>query len=104
MDKYISTDALTEELKRRDFLPVIVKQAIDAVPAAETCGGWISVKDRLPEIDEDVLMFFGTGIMAVGFRLDDAAWCAYSDGEYYSDCYTHPTHWMPLPEPPKEEV
>lgn len=100
----VSTDALTEELKRRDFLPVIVKQAIDAVPAAETCGGWISVKDRLPEIDEDVLMFFGTGIMAVGFRLDDAAWCAYSDGEYYSDCYTHPTHWMPLPEPPKEEV
>lgn len=35
MDKYISTDALTEELKRRDFLPVIVKQAIDAVPAAD---------------------------------------------------------------------
>lgn len=49
MDKYISTDALIEELKRRDFLPVIVKQAIDAVPAAETCGGWISVVDRLPE-------------------------------------------------------
>lgn len=35
MDKYISTDALIEELKRRDFLPVIVKQAIDAVPAAD---------------------------------------------------------------------
>ena len=35
MDKHISTDALIEELKRRDFLPVIVKQAIDAVPAAD---------------------------------------------------------------------
>lgn len=35
MDKYISTDALIKELKRRDFLPVIVKQAIDAVPAAD---------------------------------------------------------------------
>lgn len=35
MTKYISTDALIEELKRRDFLPVIVKQAIDAVPAAD---------------------------------------------------------------------
>lgn len=35
MDKYISTNALIEELKRHDFLPVIVKQAIDAVPAAD---------------------------------------------------------------------
>ena len=45
MDKYISTDALTEELKRRDFLPVIVKQAIEAVPAADVApvrrGRWI---------------------------------------------------------------
>ena len=31
MKKYISTDALIEEQKRRDFLPVIMKQALDAI-------------------------------------------------------------------------
>lgn len=35
MTKCINADALIEELKRRDFLPVIVKQAIEAVPAAD---------------------------------------------------------------------
>ena len=33
--EYIEREALIEELKRRDFLPVIVKQAIEAVPAAD---------------------------------------------------------------------
>lgn len=35
MNKYIREEALIEELKRRDFLPVIVKHAIEAVPAAD---------------------------------------------------------------------
>ena len=34
-NEYISREALLEELKRRSFLPVIVKQAIEAVPAAD---------------------------------------------------------------------
>ena len=33
--EYIEREALIEELKRRDFLPVIVKHAIEAVPAAD---------------------------------------------------------------------
>ena len=43
--EYIEREALIEELKRRDFLPVIVKQAIEAVPAADVApvvrGEWI---------------------------------------------------------------
>ena len=35
MAEYIERGALIEELKRRDFLPVIVKHAIEAVPAAD---------------------------------------------------------------------
>ena len=35
MAEYIEREALIEELKRRDFLPVIVKHAIEAVPAAD---------------------------------------------------------------------
>ena len=43
--EYIEREALIEELKRRDFLPVIVKHAIEAVPAADVApvryGEWI---------------------------------------------------------------
>lgn len=43
--EYIEREALIEELKRREFLPVIVKHAIEAVPAADVApvryGEWI---------------------------------------------------------------
>ena len=68
---------------------------------------WIPVTERLPSLHEDVLMYFkDDDNMAVGY-LDDVdedrtMWSAYSDGGYYTDCDFEPTHWMPLPEPPKE--
>ena len=41
---------------------------------------------------------------------DPAVWKAHfiydkwwvEGGEYYAQCVINPTHWMPLPEPPKE--
>ena len=43
--EYIEREALIEELKRRDFLPVIVKHAIEAVSAADVApvrhGRWL---------------------------------------------------------------
>ena len=69
---------------------------------------WIPVTERLPSLHDDVLMYFkDDDNMTVGY-LDDvdedrAMWCAYSDGGYYTDCDYEPTHWMPLPEPPKED-
>lgn len=68
---------------------------------------WISVKDRLPGKGNDVLMYFDTGNMAVGFWHDGdecfTFWSAYADYGWYTDCDFEPTHWMPLPEPPKED-
>lgn len=71
---------------------------------------WISVKDRLPEKQADVLLFFGGkyGNMATGFwhgeeKEDCVWWCAYTDDGFYTDCDYKPTHWMPLPQPPKGE-
>jgi hypothetical protein len=68
---------------------------------------WIPVTERLPGLHDDVLMYFeDDGNMAAGY-LDDvdedrSMWSAYSDGGYFTDCDYEPTHWMPLPEPPKE--
>lgn len=58
---------------------------------------WISVKDKLPENKQEVIAF------------DDGCYMptykAYSE-KYKWDCDTyniHPTHWMPLPKPPKKK-
>ena len=70
--------------------------------------GWISLEDRLPEMKADVLMYFAEcKNMAVGFMCDmdedRTMWCSYSDDGWYTDCDYEPSHWMPLPEPPKED-
>ncbi len=67
---------------------------------------WISVYDKLPEIKQDVLMYFDSGNMAVGFWHDGdehiTFWCAYTDDGWFADCDCMPLYWMPLPEPPEE--
>lgn len=62
---------------------------------------WISVKDRLPEHDNDVLVYLNNSC-AVGFySQDNKKW--FRDRCTCSDCYLEldATHWMPLPEEPK---
>lgn len=71
---------------------------------------WISVEDRLPDIDVLVLCF-SVDQMFVGFRSakhDDTgrgwSW-AMQDDVLNADCHRNDvfaevTHWMPLPKPP----
>ena len=60
---------------------------------------WIPVEERLPELSQDVIICDG--------RLGDLiiAWRARNTGNFYNgEQQLHPTHWMPLPPLPGEEV
>lgn len=64
----------------------------------EKKGTWVSVKDRLPEDYQRVLCLFESGTMEVSFRASVKGFC-YEGFKQTGKV----THWMPLPEPPKEE-
>lgn len=62
--------------------------------------GWIKCSERMPEIDGYYLCISNHEIKILPYR----------NGEFYSICFdavlrscnSSVTHWMPLPEPPKE--
>ena len=60
--------------------------------------GWISVKDRLPEECNQYLVCHERNMYL--------AWYSVSGRWYIEEAICEPgyiTHWMPLPEPPKED-
>ena len=73
----------------------------DALEALNTQPKWISVEERLPEYDAKVLVvipkYYGCDIRTARLY-KSGAWLI---GDM-SAVGSTPTHWMPLPEPPKE--
>ena len=76
---------------------------------------WISVKERLPELDEYVLIYWQlkkgkkeedgfydmieiASLDSITHRKDQVS-TEWKDKEYNGK---EPTHWMPLPKPPKQ--
>lgn len=72
---------------------------------------WISVKDSLPEIkDDSVLAYFaengGMDMVHIKDYFGDVTGGIVDGVQTYTKMYLHIgiTHWMPLPEAPKEQA
>jgi hypothetical protein len=124
MSRLIDADALINEAgKLWSEMPdgeELSKELMKAINHAPTIGGWISVKDRLPKdglisklICDDnnnvricdkvttVTLSNGEKVFSSDSQLVDFI----MEGmKVPPDKITHITHWMPLPEPPKEDA
>ena len=65
---------------------------------------WIPVEERLPDIDQIVLICTGDGQITDGYRWNSEDWfLAWGEfnGEHTGGEYVQIVAWMPLPEPHK---
>lgn len=111
----LAADAIEELIKERDMY---IKAMTDEHNRAATLAWkyrWIPVTERLPEDDVAVLVTY-IGHNSHKLRADllayryDGTWLWVEDSISISptpigdvECAVPITHWMPLPEPPKEE-
>jgi hypothetical protein len=85
----------------------IAEDVLGACNVPEKPDGWISVKDRLPEVDEYVICFGMRPLQNEPFveqgrynewgQWQTCDWDGCGGYEYFDKV----THWMPLPLPPK---
>ena len=93
---------LCEDLETLPCCDTYEGQAEYLISNGVTVQEWISVRDKLPEDDSDVLAYSRNGEEC---RIYPAN---YAKGVWFDCIFTTPatdttTHWMPLPEPPKGE-
>ena len=86
----VSHDIFSEPVKTYAKLAIEALKKENGVTVQE----WISVKDRLPEQGEEAICIAADGDMMIG---------KYTEWGWMFPCYFEElTHWMPIPEPPKE--
>lgn len=89
-------------------MALLAPEAFAGADGGSRMGGmnmdWISVKDRMPEKNKSVIGWYKDNPFS-NFCVEIVLWngkgwvCTY--GKHY---VTAVSHWMPLPEPPKEET
>lgn len=67
---------------------------------------WISVKERLPRLHTDVLVYRRSVCRMGGYSSIEYVTLGHGEVPMWSNDFqtwkSEVTHWMPLPEPPKE--
>ena len=102
---------LCEDLETLPCCSTYEEQAEYLIASGVTVQEWISVKDKLPPHNHDVLVYRPDMAMKIlvdnyygYYGEDDAEW---HEGwaKYGKDIHNNPliTHWMPLPRPPEGE-
>lgn len=104
--RLIDADALKSGFNSDNFQGFVIQKVIDMAPTIEPVRGeWISVQDRLPTAREDVLVvaYWHEKYQSLmgWFSPNGKVWRVTTPNEEMTDVSV--THWMPLPEPPKEE-
>ena len=104
------TGALAESSKTNPMTDVL-EQRLEAIDTAQEAlreqPHWISVEERLPEKSTPVLAYKDGRIWYCERNWQSGCWESLSFAatkEYGMYWSKGPTHWMPLPSAPKEEV
>lgn len=106
--RLIDADKLKEKLINLEPMVdglVVFEEDIDNAPTIEQ-HTWISVKEKLPEHLSNVLGLCKDGTMFVGrilrYELNVNVWEIYTAMHSTRQMKKTVTHWMPLPEEPKQ--
>lgn len=90
-----------------------IERAIDSAPTVDQrclqpVEEWISVKERLPEVFDEVIVYFN-GFISIAWRETEkrkngiVGW-HWDSQMHYPESLVNVTHWMPLPKPPKGDA
>ena len=108
--RLIDADALTRLFDTPiDYSDAYVKRMIKSMPTIETYtkeNRWISEQERLPKNDDQVLAWYMFDMDIARYNAKKDQWEIWSIDDFDGMAWltvNGVTHWMPLPEPPREE-
>lgn len=101
-------DAIGAGFKVEEFVSLENHRAamLQAGNSPVTTDGWIPVSERMPERDVDVQVYCADKKeQMVGYieRNETEGWFRFASLPNGGGVYCKPTHWMPLPAPPKNK-